>query len=56
MDAQKEGWEQFLEDEEGMVETAKALRVYIEMQLEGAEGAGAGLSRKTLKTCRNTLK
>jgi transposase len=26
------------------------------MKLEGAEGTGAGLSRKTLKTYRNTLK
>jgi hypothetical protein len=46
----------FSEDGEGILETAKGVRAYIEMKLEGAEGAGAGLSRRTLKTYRNTLK
>jgi transposase len=46
----------FSEDGEGILEQAKGARAYIEMKLEGAEGAGAGLSRKTLKTCRKALK
>jgi hypothetical protein len=46
----------FSEDGEGILEQAKGARAYIGMKLEGAEGAGAGLSRKTLKTYRKTLK
>jgi hypothetical protein len=43
----------FPEDGEGIPERAKGVRAYIGMK---PEGAGEGLSRKALKTYRNTLK
>jgi transposase len=42
----------FSEDGEGILERAKAVRAYIEKELEGAEGAGGSLTRKMLKTYR----
>jgi transposase len=46
----------FSEEGEGIPERAKEVRAYIEMKLETTGGAGGSLSRKTLKTYRETLK
>jgi hypothetical protein len=46
----------FSEAGEGMPERGKGARGYVGKKPEGAEGAGDGVSRKTLETRRNALK